>query len=71
MTKIEEKYLELDDLSHIANFFLKFQFTFVFLKIKLKMSRTIKDYIVVGLKGMAMGAADVVPGVSGGTSTNT
>ncbi|MFL0061880.1 polyprenyl-phosphate transporter [Tenacibaculum maritimum] len=31
------------------------------------MSRTIKDYIVVGLKGMAMGAADVVPGVSGGT----
>ncbi|WP_439130498.1 DUF368 domain-containing protein [Polaribacter sp.] len=31
------------------------------------MSRTIKDYVVVGLKGMAMGAADVVPGVSGGT----
>ncbi|MFL0109127.1 DUF368 domain-containing protein [Tenacibaculum maritimum] len=31
------------------------------------MSRTIKDYIVIGLKGMAMGAADVVPGVSGGT----
>lgn len=31
------------------------------------MSRTIKDYVFVGLKGMAMGAADVVPGVSGGT----
>jgi putative membrane protein len=31
------------------------------------MSRNLKDYIVVGLKGMAMGAADVVPGVSGGT----
>ena len=31
------------------------------------MSRTIKDLVVVGLKGMAMGAADVVPGVSGGT----
>ncbi|MCI2230139.1 DUF368 domain-containing protein [Polaribacter sp. MSW13] len=31
------------------------------------MSRSIKDYIIVGLKGMAMGAADVVPGVSGGT----
>ncbi|MFK8059589.1 MAG: DUF368 domain-containing protein [Polaribacter sp.] len=31
------------------------------------MSRKLKDYIVIGLKGMAMGAADVVPGVSGGT----
>ena len=31
------------------------------------MSRSLKDYIVIGLKGMAMGAADVVPGVSGGT----
>ncbi|QXP65042.1 DUF368 domain-containing protein [Polaribacter sp. HaHaR_3_91] len=31
------------------------------------MSRNIKDYIVIGLKGMGMGAADVVPGVSGGT----
>ena len=31
------------------------------------MERKIKDYIVIGLKGMAMGAADVVPGVSGGT----
>ncbi len=31
------------------------------------MNRTIKDYIVISLKGMAMGAADVVPGVSGGT----
>jgi len=31
------------------------------------MSRTIKDFVIIGLKGMAMGAADVVPGVSGGT----
>ena len=31
------------------------------------MGRSLKEYIVIGLKGMAMGAADVVPGVSGGT----
>ncbi|CAM1349665.1 DUF368 domain-containing protein [Tenacibaculum crassostreae] len=31
------------------------------------MSRTSKDYLVIMLKGIAMGAADVVPGVSGGT----
>ncbi len=31
------------------------------------MHRSIKDYITITLKGMAMGAADVVPGVSGGT----
>lgn len=31
------------------------------------MNRSTKDFIVIGLKGMAMGAADVVPGVSGGT----
>lgn len=31
------------------------------------MTRTIKDYIIIALKGMGMGAADVVPGVSGGT----
>ncbi|PKH52714.1 DUF368 domain-containing protein [Tenacibaculum sp. Bg11-29] len=31
------------------------------------MNRTNKDYVVIMLKGMAMGAADVVPGVSGGT----
>ena len=31
------------------------------------MQRKIKDYLVISLKGMAMGAADVVPGVSGGT----
>jgi putative membrane protein len=31
------------------------------------MSRKVKDYIVISLKGLAMGAADVVPGVSGGT----
>ena len=31
------------------------------------MSRTLKDYFFLSLKGVAMGAADVVPGVSGGT----
>ncbi len=31
------------------------------------MKRKIKDYIVITFKGIAMGAADVVPGVSGGT----
>ena len=31
------------------------------------MQRTLKDYFVITLKGLAMGAADVVPGVSGGT----
>lgn len=29
--------------------------------------RTIKDYLLIYIKGVAMGAADVVPGVSGGT----
>lgn len=29
--------------------------------------RTVLDYVIITLKGMAMGAADVVPGVSGGT----
>jgi putative membrane protein len=29
--------------------------------------RSLKDYGILSLKGMAMGAADVVPGVSGGT----
>ncbi|GAA3509290.1 DUF368 domain-containing protein [Aquimarina addita] len=31
------------------------------------MQRSLKDYLVISLKGLAMGAADVVPGVSGGT----
>lgn len=31
------------------------------------MHRRLKDYILVTFKGIAMGAADVVPGVSGGT----
>ncbi|MDT0649921.1 DUF368 domain-containing protein [Autumnicola edwardsiae] len=31
------------------------------------MQRSIRDYFTITLKGMAMGAADVVPGVSGGT----
>ena len=31
------------------------------------MQRSLREYLSVTLKGMAMGAADVVPGVSGGT----
>ena len=31
------------------------------------MKRKLKDYALITLKGMGMGAADVVPGVSGGT----
>lgn len=31
------------------------------------MERRLKDYVLLVLKGMGMGAADVVPGVSGGT----
>ena len=31
------------------------------------MKRTSKDYIIILCKGLAMGAADAVPGVSGGT----
>ena len=31
------------------------------------MKRSLKDYLTISLKGIAMGAADVVPGVSGGT----
>lgn len=31
------------------------------------MQRSLKDYLIISVKGMAMGAADVVPGVSGGT----
>jgi putative membrane protein len=31
------------------------------------MKRTFRDYFIISLKGIAMGAADVVPGVSGGT----
>lgn len=31
------------------------------------MQRRFKDYLIISLKGVAMGAADAVPGVSGGT----
>ena len=31
------------------------------------MKRTLKDYLIIASKGLGMGAADVVPGVSGGT----
>ena len=31
------------------------------------MEKSIKDYSLISLKGIAMGAADVIPGVSGGT----
>ena len=30
-------------------------------------NRSLKNYFVLGMKGLSMGAADVVPGVSGGT----
>ena len=30
-------------------------------------TRRLRDYAAIYFKGMAMGAADVVPGVSGGT----
>jgi putative membrane protein len=33
----------------------------------MQMKRTIKDYTLITLKGIGMGAADVIPGVSGGT----
>ena len=31
------------------------------------MQRRFTDYLIISLKGLAMGAADAVPGVSGGT----
>lgn len=31
------------------------------------MSRSVKEYVIISLKGIGMGAADIVPGVSGGT----
>lgn len=31
------------------------------------MQRQLRDYLIISLKGLAMGAADAVPGVSGGT----
>ncbi len=31
------------------------------------MQRSLKDYLIIVTKGLAMGAADVIPGVSGGT----
>jgi len=31
------------------------------------MKRSLSDYLIITFKGIAMGAADVVPGVSGGT----
>ncbi len=31
------------------------------------MNRKLKDYLLIGVKGACMGAADVIPGVSGGT----
>lgn len=37
------------------------------LKIGFMSKRTLKGYFIISLKGIAMGAADVVPGVSGGT----
>ena len=31
------------------------------------MKRTLKNYLFITLRGLALGAPDVVPGVSGGT----
>ena len=31
------------------------------------MQRTLANYILLGIRGMGMGAADIIPGVSGGT----
>ena len=31
------------------------------------MKRSLKQYLIIAIKGIGMGAADVVPGVSGGT----
>jgi putative membrane protein len=33
------------------------------------MERNLKSYILITLRGIAMGAADVIPGVSGGVIT--
>jgi len=33
----------------------------------IRQRRTLRDYILIGLRGVAMGASDIVPGVSGGT----
>ncbi|GGZ91078.1 DUF368 domain-containing protein [Algibacter mikhailovii] len=38
----------------------------IFVK-KLAMQRGLKEYLIISFKGLAMGAADAVPGVSGGT----
>ena len=37
------------------------------MEVKNSKSRTLRDYFILGMKGFCMGAADVVPGVSGGT----
>ena len=41
--------------------------TFDFINLNQYMQRRFIDYLVITLKGLAMGAADAVPGVSGGT----
>ena len=42
-------------------------YTFGFSKKIKPMQRRLSDYLIISLKGLAMGAADAVPGVSGGT----
>jgi putative membrane protein len=39
----------------------------IFAELQTEKTRTMNKYLMVGLKGCAMGMADVVPGVSGGT----
>lgn len=41
--------------------------TFDFITYNRPMQRKLIDYLIISLKGIAMGAADAVPGVSGGT----
>jgi putative membrane protein len=37
------------------------------MKLETPQNRTFREYLILGVKGFCMGAADVVPGVSGGT----
>ncbi len=48
-------------------YFIKFLFNVKYLYLTTMNKRSFKDYILISLKGVGMGAADVVPGVSGGT----
>ena len=55
------------DLGHEIPFCLQMETEMSELKENIKKERTLKEYAGLVFKGMAMGASDVVPGVSGGT----